>query len=75
MVTNSRTIVKSRPPNRYITQSGVDCWAGGGVGGGDGGGGEGEDDDTFGGGEDSVVKALAALQSLRVLEPVALTFQ
>lgn len=85
MITNSTVTVKPMNPIRYIIQSGVVCWASGIVcwvgGGDDGDEGSGDDGSGFGFGSgsgsgcDSVVKALAALQSLQVSELVALTFQ
>ena len=91
MVISSSTMVRSRPPIRYFTQSGIVGWgdAGGGGGGGDGGDdeddededdedGDGEDDssgDDNSDGDDSVVKAPMALQALQVSELPALTFQ
>lgn len=83
MITNSTVTVKPMNPIRYIIQSGVVCWASGVVcwvgGGDDGDEGSGDDGSGFGSGSgsgcDSVVKALAALQSLQVSELVALTFQ
>jgi len=88
MVISNSTTVRSRPPIRYFTQSGIVGWEGAG-GGGDGGddssGGAGfGGDDSFGGdgsgddnsdGDDSVLKAPIALQALQVLESPALTFQ
>ena len=77
MVIISSTIVRSKAPTRYITQSGVACWAGGGGGLGGGGSGTGIEVGGVGSsaGGDSVVKAPTALQALEVLEPIALTFQ
>ena len=81
MITNSTVTVKPMNPIRYIIQSGVVCWASGivcWVGGGDDDDEDGGDDGSgsgSGSGCDSVVKALAALQSLQVSELVALTFQ
>ena len=90
MVISSSTMVRSRPPIRYFTQSGIVGWgdAGGGGGGGDDEDGDGEDEDGEDGdgeddssgdddsdGGDSVVKAPMALQALQVLELPALTFQ
>ena len=53
------SMVKSRAPTRYFTQSGI-------VGSGDGGGDDDSDDDEggVGSGGGSVVKALTALQAL-----------
>ena len=69
MTINCSTIVKSKAPTRYVTQSGVVCWAGddwgeGGLGGTLGSGGVGGGDDTFSSGGDSVVKTPTALQVL-----------
>jgi len=79
MITNSTVTVKPMNPIRYIIQSGVVCWASGivcWVGGGDDDDEDGGDDGSgSGSGCNSVVKALAALQSLQVSELVALTFQ
>lgn len=86
MVISNSTTVRSRPPIRYFTQSGIVGWEGAG-GGGDGGddSSDGAGDGGFGGddssgdddseGGDSVVKAPIALQALQVSEPPALTFQ
>ena len=59
MVTRIASMVKSRVPTRYLTQSGI-------IGSGDGGGDDDSDDDEggVGSGGDSVVKALTALQTL-----------
>jgi len=64
MVINSSIMVRSRPPTRYIIQSGMVGW-------GEAGGGGGDDDEADsgarGGGGDgggSVVKAPTALQVL-----------
>ncbi len=63
MTLSSNTIMKSRVPNRYIAQSGIACWVGGGGDGGDSW--EGDCAGPFGAeGDDSVVKALTALQAL-----------
>ena len=55
------SMVRSRAPARYFTQSGIVGW-------GDGGGDDDSDDDeggvSSGSGNDLVVKALTALQSL-----------
>lgn len=79
MITNSTVTVKPMNPIRYIIQSGVVCWASGIVcwigGGDDDDEGSGDDGSGSGSGCNSVVKALAALQSLQVSELVALTFQ
>lgn len=79
MITNSTVTVKPMNPIRYIIQSGVVWWASGIVcwvgGGDDGDEGSGDDGSGSGSGCDSVMKALAALQSLQVSELVALTFQ
>lgn len=81
MITNSTVTVKPMNPIRYIIQSGVVCWASGIVCwvGDEDDGDEGSGDDGSGSGSgsgcNSVVKALAALQSLQVSELVALTFQ
>ena len=83
MVINNTTTVRSRAKPRYASQMGKvastcgedeggDCV--GGVGEADGGG----VDEADGGGlvfAGSVVKALTALQSLWLVEPLALTFQ
>ena len=88
MVISNSTTVRSRPPIRYFTQSGIVGWEGAG-GGGDGGDDSSDGagfggDDSFGGDgagddnsddDDSVVKAPIALQALQVSEPIALTFQ
>jgi len=59
MVISIASMVKSRAPTRYFTQSGI-------VGSGDGGGDDDSDDDEggVGSGGSSVVKALTALQAL-----------
>ena len=81
MVISSSTMVRSRPPTRYFTQSGIVGGDGaGGDGGGGGSGGDNDADDNFAGDDDSeggvsVVKAPTALQLLWVLDPIALTFQ
>ena len=72
MIISSSIMVRSSPPTRYITQSGVVGWDGAGDGrGGDGGDNSGDDDDgdSSAGGDssgdgDSVVKAPTALQAL-----------
>ena len=77
---NSSIMIRDRAPIKYFTQSGMVGWGGAG---GDEGSWDDEDDwddeDGWGDGArvgcDSVVKALAALQSLQVSELVALTFQ
>ena len=58
---------------RYIAQSGIVCWVDGGAGGGEGGAGAGDWVGAAGGG--LMMKALTALQVLRLLELQALTFQ
>ena len=66
MVTNMSIIVRIRAPIRYFIQSGVAGWGKTG-GGGDGGAGDGAMVGTGAGvssGNDSVVKAPTALQSL-----------
>ena len=74
-------MVRSKAPTRYITQLGVPCWSDDGVlGGGLGGcglnvGSSTVGDDDSSAGDDSVVKALTALQSLCVSGLIALTFQ
>jgi len=57
MVISVASMVKSRAPARYFTQSGI-------VGSGDGGGDEDSDEGGVSSGGDSVVKALTALQAL-----------
>ena len=58
MVVSIASMVRSRAPTRYFTQSGI-------VGSGDGGGDDDSDDDegVVGPGGGSVVKALTALQA------------
>jgi len=73
MVASTSIMLRSRPPTRYITQEGKVC--SGGAGGGAGGDSGGGVVVTDSGGGDSVVKTPTVLQSLEVLELIALTFQ